>query len=117
MGAKRFEDLRAWQLAAELSDKVVALCATKPLQADLTFRYQLQDAAGAAPRLVAEGFGRWGHREFARYLVMARSEVMEVKSDVLALRRRKTIDVTAADELIELAERTIKTINRLRSSL
>jgi four helix bundle protein len=117
MGVKRFEELRAWQLAAELSDKVVALCATKPLQADLGFCHQLQDAAEAAPRLVAEGFGRWGHREFARYLVMARSEVMEVTSDLLALRRRKAVDVTAADDLIELAERTIKTINRLRSSL
>ena len=80
MGARRFDDLRAWQLAAELSDKVVALCATKALQTDVKFRYQLQDAAEAAPRLIAEGFGRWSPRDFARYLVMARSEVMEVIS-------------------------------------
>jgi len=117
MGAKRSDDLRAWQLAAELSDKVVALCATKPLQADVKFRCQLQDAAEAAPRLIAEGFGRWSHRDFARYLVMARSEVMEVTSDLMALRRRKTIEVTVADDLIALAERTTKTISRLRSSL
>jgi hypothetical protein len=35
----------------------------------------------------------------------------------MALRRRKTIDVTVADDLIALAERTTKTISRLRSSL
>ena len=117
MGARRFDDLRAWQLAAELSDKVVALCATKALQTDVKFRYQLQDAAEAAPRLIAEGFGRWSPRDFARYLVMARSEVMEVISDLMALRRRKTIDVSVADDLIALAERTTRTINSLRSSL
>jgi four helix bundle protein len=117
MGARRFDDLRAWQLAAELSDRVVALCATKPLQTDVKFRYQLQDAAEAAPRLIAEGFGRWSHRDFARYLVMARSEVMEVSSDLMALRRRQTIDVGVADDLIALADRTTRTINRLRSSL
>jgi hypothetical protein len=48
---------------------------------------------------------------------MARSEVMEVSSDLMALRRRKTIDACVAEELIALAERTTKTINRLRSSL
>jgi len=93
MGARRFDDLRAWQLAAELSDKVVALCATKALQTDVKFRYQLQDAAEAAPRLIAEGFGRWSPRDFARYLVMARSEVMEVISDLMALRCRTGVVV------------------------
>jgi four helix bundle protein len=117
MGAKTFEDLRAWQLAAELSDRVVALCATLPLQADMKFRCQFRDAAEAAPRLIAEGFGRWSHRDFSRYLVMARSEVMEVHSDLLALRRRKVVEADATDALIDLADRTSRTVNRLRASL
>ena len=61
------------------------------LQGDLNFRDQLRDAAEAAPRLIAEGFGRWSRREFARYLVMARAELMEVRSDLLALQRRRTL--------------------------
>ena len=67
--------------------------------------------------MVSEGFGRWSHRDFARYLVMARSEVMEVQSDLLALRRRRTLIRRELDELLGLAERTVRTINRLRSSL
>jgi len=117
MGAKHFTELRAWQLAAELSDKVVAVCATDPLQKDFEFRNQLRDAAEAAPRLIAEGFGRWSHRDFARYLVMARSELMELQSDVLALGRRNTIPQTTADDLYALAEQAIKTVNALRTSL
>lgn len=117
MGAKTFEELRAWQLAAELSDRIVAVCAMSPLQSDLTFRDQLRDAAEAAPRLIAEGFGRWSHREFARYLVMTRAELMEIRSDLLALQRRRTLPGELTAELLELTEHTTKTVNRLRSSL
>ncbi len=117
MGAKTFEELRAWRLAAELSDRIVAVCAMSALQRDLTFRNQLRDAAEAAPRLIAEGFGRWTRREFARYLVMARSELMEVRSDLLALQRRRTLPGELAAELLELTDHALRTINRLRSSL
>ena len=117
MGAKTFEELRAWQLAAALSDRIVAVCATPVLQGDLTFRDQLRDAAEAAPRLIAEGFGRWSRREFARYLVMARAELMEVRSDLLALQRRRTLPGDVAGELLELADHALRTVNRLRSSL
>jgi four helix bundle protein len=117
MGAKTFEELRAWQLAAALSDRIVEICATPALQGDLSFRDQLRDAAEAAPRLIAEGFGRWSRREFARYLVMARAELMEVRSDLLALQRRRTLRGTVSDELLELTDHTLRTVTRLRSSL
>jgi four helix bundle protein len=117
MGAKTFEELRAWQLAAALSDRIVELCAMPSLQGDLTFRDQLRDAAEATPRLIAEGFGRWGHREFARYLVMTRAELMEVRSDLLALQRRRVLPAELTTDLLELTEHTTRTVNRLRSSL
>jgi four helix bundle protein len=87
------------------------------LQHDFKFRDQLREAAESAPRLIAEGFGRWGHREFARYLVMAKAEVMEVMNDLLALKRRRTLAPEALGEALELADRTIRTIEKLRSSL
>jgi len=117
MGAKTFEELRAWQCAAELSDRVVAICATPALQHDVKFRDHLRDAGEGAPRLIAERFGRWGHREFARYLLMAKAEVMEVKNDLLALKRRRKLAPEVIGEALELADRTIRTIEKLRSSL
>jgi four helix bundle protein len=117
MGAKTFEELRAWQYAAQLSDRIVALCAHTPALRNGKFRDQMVDAAEAAPRLIAEGFGRWSHREFARYLTMAQSEVMELRSDLLALQRRHTIEPEVAADLLDLAEQVAKTIAKLRSSL
>jgi four helix bundle protein len=117
MGAKTFDELRAWQLAADLSDRVVAVCAMELLQQDVGFRDQLRRAADGIPRLIAEGFGRWSHREFARYLVMARAELMEVRSDLLALQRRRLLPADVVDDLLERTDHTVRTINRLRSSL
>ena len=87
------------------------------LQRDFKFRDQLHDAAESAPRLITEGFGRWSHRDFARYLVMARSEVMEVQSDLLALGRRGILASDLLADVLELADKTIRTINHLRSTL
>ena len=62
-----FEELRAWQLAAELRDHLVAIIATPPFRQDFKFSDQLREAACAAPSLIAGGFGRFGHKEFRRY--------------------------------------------------
>jgi len=64
MGAKTFQELYAWQLSAKLRDEIVAICATGALNSDVKFRDQIRDAACSAPSLIAEGFGRFGRREF-----------------------------------------------------
>ena len=117
MGAKTFQELFAWQCCSELRDKVVAVCATPPLQKDLDFRNQLRKAACAAPRLIAEGFGRFGRKEFRRYLSMARAELMEVQSDLIDLEGRHLVTEECITELKGLADRALKITTRLRSSL
>ncbi len=117
MGAKTFEELFAWQCCSALRDKVVAVCATAPLQSDLDFRNQLRKAACAAPRLVAEGFGRFGNKEFRRYLSMARAELMEVQSDLIDLENRHLVTQECVAELKALATSALKITTRLRSSL
>ena len=49
MGVRRFEELIAWQLAAELRDRVVALTATEGVARDFTFCDQIRRASGSAP--------------------------------------------------------------------
>jgi len=48
---------------------------------------------------------------------MAKAEVMEVKNDLLALKRRRKLAPEVIGEALELADRTIRTIEKLRSSL
>jgi four helix bundle protein len=49
---------------------------------------QIRDAADSACRNVAEGFGRYGHREFARFVSISISSLDEVKDCLRAGRQR-----------------------------
>src|SRR5262249_27017887 len=117
VGVRRFNDLRAWQLAAELRDRVVAVTAHPHFRNDLRFRDQLRGAACSAPRLIAEGFGRFGRRELRRYLTMARAELIEVQNDLLDLETRAWFEQKEVDALKDLADHAIRVTTRFLSSL
>jgi carbamoyl-phosphate synthase large subunit len=112
-----FEDLRAWQLAAELRDRIVAIAATPAFRQDFEFRDQLAAAACSAPALIAEGFGRFGHKEFRRYLTMARAELLEVQNHLIDLKKRGWIAPGEVEKLRDLADHAARVTARLRSSL
>lgn len=57
-GVRSHEDLIVWQLAYQLKVRVYALVKSGPIARDATLADQLRSAAGSAPRLIAEGFGR-----------------------------------------------------------
>jgi four helix bundle protein len=57
---------------------VYRLIRTTTARQDFEFRKQLREAASAAPRLMAEGFGRYYPAEFARYLRLANGELSEI---------------------------------------
>ena len=77
MGVQRFTDLRAWQACHAYKNAVYHLCAAGRLSTDWTRRRQLEASVAAPPSHVAEGFGRFNPADFARFLVLARSSLME----------------------------------------
>jgi four helix bundle protein len=77
-GVRRFEDLAAWQRAVEVQALAEALCGRAPVARDFKFRDQLADAAASAPRNIAEGFGRFRHADFARFVRIGRASLQEV---------------------------------------
>jgi four helix bundle protein len=56
---------------------VYQLCLDNPLANDWKRRGQLEDAVAGPPGHVAEGFGRFNPADFAKFLVFARSALME----------------------------------------
>jgi four helix bundle protein len=105
MGARRFTDLRAWQLARQLKvDVDKTILASPAARADRTFCDQLSDAVRSAPRNLAEGFGRFGHREFARFTRIARASLLETQNHILDARDRAFIDQPTFDRLWTLSD-------------
>jgi four helix bundle protein len=77
-GWRSHEEIVAWQLSTELKNRVYALIEADPrIQRDVRFRDHLEGAVSSAPRLIAEGFGRYLPGDFSGYLRKTNGELKE----------------------------------------
>jgi four helix bundle protein len=113
MVAKRYEDLEAWQLSDDLKKKIYALIDASSARDDRRFCDQLRDSAASAPSNLAEGFGYYRHPEFARYVRMAKSSLMETHQHLRDGVDRRHWAPRQATPLQELADRAIGKCVRL----
>jgi four helix bundle protein len=67
------------------------------VQRKFRFREQLSDAARSAPSNIAEGFGRFGNKEFARYARIAKASLIEVLNHLIDACDQRLL---AKDELL-----------------
>jgi four helix bundle protein len=113
MGAKRYQDLVAWQLANELKNKVYELLDDSATATrDRDFTAQIKDAASSGPANIAEGFGAYRHREAARYARIGRSSLIETQNHLGDGADRKHWSREAAAELQAFADRAIGATTR-----
>ena len=96
MIARRLEDLVIWQLASELRKTIIGLSATAPFSDDVRLRDQARRAASSVVANIAEGFGRYRPKEFARFLRIARGSVFEVQEHLIDAHERGYL---SADQL------------------
>jgi four helix bundle protein len=81
-GVRRYSDLIAWKLANQLEREIFALTQTGPCATDFRFSDQIRESSASATRNIAEGFGRFGSAEFARFLEFARGSLTETHNSV-----------------------------------
>jgi four helix bundle protein len=81
----RFEDLKCWQASRKLVNEIYALAGTGKLVKDFDTKSQIKRAALSSMSNIAEGFGKFSNKEFIRYLDMAQSSALEVKSILYVL--------------------------------
>jgi len=89
---RRFTQLRAWQACVRYKKAVYAISEVGPLATKLKKRTQLEDSVAGPPAHIAEGYGRFNPADFARFVVMARSSLMESQNhllDLVALRNAR----------------------------
>jgi four helix bundle protein len=113
MPVRDFRDLVCWQLSNELKCEVVAFTATGPSSRDFRYRDQIRDSAAAAPRDIAEGFGRFRPREFARFLEYARASLIETQSSLIDGRDRGYLSDSLYSRLYNLARAALKATTNL----
>jgi four helix bundle protein len=117
VGVKHHEDLVAWQLADQLASEIHALTSTARATHDRDFCEQIRGSSRSAASNIAEGFWRYHHREFARFLTIARASLGETQNHLRHGRRCGYLDANLFDHLWELSSRALGATTRLLAYL
>jgi four helix bundle protein len=114
--AKKLEELIAWQLSTELRD-IVITCAQRWEARDRKLFEQIRESARSAPRNLAEGFGRFKPREFAKFARIARGSLMETRNHVKEALKCHYITDEEAATIRRLNARALAATTRLLAYL
>ena len=106
MKIERFEDIEAWQLARELTQKVYRLTKKSGFSRDYGLKRQIQDAAGSSMHNTAEGFDSETNAEFIRFLRYAKRSCTEVQSELYIAADEEYISPGEFKDVYEQARRT-----------
>jgi four helix bundle protein len=113
----RFEDLRAWQRARELTKMVYDATKVRPFERDFAMRDQVRRAALSVMNNIAEGFDRNRNPEFLYFLRIAKASCGEVQSQLYAAFDQGYVDDVSLQSLSAKAAQASGAIRRLHMSL
>jgi len=111
MKVERFEDIRAWQAARDLTKEIYRLTNSGKFARDFKLRDQIRDASGSIMHNIAEGFDSSSDGEFARFLTLSRRSASEVQSELYIALDQNYISQEEFDIRKEQAESVKKQIN------
>jgi len=114
MSIEKFEDIIAWKLARELSNRIhieIKNCR------DWSYKDQIERACMSIMNNIAEGFDRKGDKEFARFLIISKGSCAEVRSLLYLGEDREYIKTETAKELRNLSLRINKVLAGFITSL
>jgi four helix bundle protein len=112
-GFKSFREFAAWQLAFQLRRAVIPLCVRIRDEKDFEFLRQLREAARSGPRNIAEGFGRFKHKDFAKFVRIAKASELELLNHFEEAEVSGYVTPKQREELEHLARKAIKAANGL----
>ena len=117
---KRFEDLKIFQMARDLTKAVYAITKDGEFHKDTRFVQQIHAAAGSIMDNIAEGYERDGNKEFVNFLYIAKGSCGEVRSQIIRASDVGFIDNETATRLyndcVSLSKALSKFIKSLRES-
>ena len=107
-GWKDFREIAAWQHARALKIRVDGLMKKAEFNRLYRYRDQLSDAARSGPANIAEGFGRHGNKEFARFVRIAKGSEAEVLNHLIDARDQNLITETEFQQAEHDARKAMK---------
>ena len=113
----RFEDLRVYQLAEELSDEVWEIVVSWNYFEKDTIGKQFTKAADSIGANIAEGAGRGLPKDNQRFVRIARGSLNETKYWIQRSKRRKLIGESQKRKLKEIIDELAPSLNAYLNSI
>jgi four helix bundle protein len=113
----RFQDLKIWQLAVEIADKLFDIAERLDKKRLYRFAEQLRAAGISMPNNIAEGSGSDSKREFKNFLNIARRSTFENANMLLIFQKRNLITAEECDKHLSDLDRLCRQITSFIKSL
>lgn len=110
---KKFEDIKAWQKAREVTKEVYQVTASNEFSRDFGLRDQIRRASVSIMANIAEGFGRKSNKDFAHFLVQSHGSGAEVQSHLYVALDLGYIEETQFAGLYEKLDHTSRMLMSL----
>lgn len=98
---KDFRNLKVWQKAHQLVLALYPITTSFPREETYGLASQIRRAASSIPSNIAEGCGREGDPELARFCIIARGSASELEYQLLLARDLKLIQLKDYETLSE----------------
>jgi four helix bundle protein len=115
--AFRFEELKVWQMALDLSNEIDLLSKKFPVEERFSLSSQIKRAADSVVLNIAEGSTGQTKPEFKRFLDIALRSAVEVVACLFIAIKRNYISKEEFDKNYTAYEVICKMITKLRDSM
>lgn len=112
-----FRELKVWEEAMVMVEKVYALAAAFPVEERFGLGSQIKRAAVSVPSCIAEGNARHSTRDYLRFLSMASGSMAEVLTQALLAARLGFAGQVAVDAFLAQHRAVSLQLQALRKSL
>jgi len=114
IGFQSVQRLKVWQKSMDLVEASYKLSSRLPPDERFGLISQIRRAATSVPANIAEGFGRWNARDFARFVAIASGSLRELETHFIIVQRLGYLDKAAVDSALRLTDDLSKMLYRMR---
>lgn len=108
-----FQDLKIWQRSIKLVEEIYKITTNFPQDEKFGIVSQIKRSAVSIPSNIAEGFGRWGNKEFRHFLYISVGSCAELTTQLVISCNLEYINKFEKDKIID----EINQISRMISTL
>ncbi|MEX0646200.1 MAG: four helix bundle protein [Balneolaceae bacterium] len=113
----RFQDLKIWQLAVEIADKLFDIADRLEQKKLFRFADQIRGAGLSMSNNIAEGSGSVSNKVFTRYLNIARNSTFENANIVIVLNMRSLVTEEEKEDLLYSLDKLCRMITNFKKTL